>query len=79
MLIIAKMSNAFESFNAKICVMIIVDTRKITSDSIENNPVAEVIIKNQRENPAVTANALNLCEDNSILNRINECYKTTLR
>ena len=72
------MSNAFESFNAKICVMIIVDTRKITSDSIENNPVAEVIIKNQRENPAVTANALNLGEDSSILNWINECYKTAL-
>ena len=78
MLIIAKMSNAFESFNAKICVMIIVDTRKITSDSIENNPVAEVIIKNQRENPAVTASALNLGEDNSILNWINERYKTAL-
>ena len=78
MLIIAKMSNAFESFNAKICVMIIVNTRKITNDSIENKPVAEVIIKNQRENPAVTVNALNLGEDSSILNWINECYKTAL-
>ncbi len=27
---------------------------------------------------AVTANALNLCDDNSILNRINECYKAAL-
>ena len=27
---------------------------------------ADDIIKNQRENPAVTANALNLCDDNSI-------------
>ena len=72
------MSNAFESFNAKICVMVIINTRKITSASIENKPAAEVIIKNQKVNPAVTANALNLDEDNSILNRINECYETTL-
>ena len=78
MLIIAKMSNAFESFNAKICVMIIINTRKITSASIENKPEADVIIKNQKENPAVTASALNLGEDNSILNWINECYKATL-
>ena len=78
MLIIAKMSNAFESFNAKICVTVIINTRKIRSASIENKPVAEVIIKNQKENPAVTASALNLGEDSSILNRIDECYKTTL-
>ena len=78
MLIIAKMSNAFESFNAKICVMIIINTRKITSASIENKPEADVIIKNQKENPAVTASALNLGEDSSILNWINERYKTTL-
>ena len=76
MLINAKMSNAFESFNAKICVMVIIITRKIISASIENKPEAEVIIKNQKENPAVTASALNLGDDNSILNRINECYKT---
>ena len=72
------MSNAFESFNAKICVMVIVNTRKIISASIENKPVAEVIIKNQKVNPAVTANDLNLGEDNSILNWIDECHKTTL-
>ena len=78
MLTIARMSNAFESFNAKICVMVIINTRKITSASIENKPEAEVIIKNQKENPAVTASALNLAEDNCILNWINECYKTAL-
>jgi len=77
-LIIAKISNAFESLNAKICVMVIINTRKITSASIENKPEAEVIIKNQKENPAVTAMALNLGDDSSILNRINECYKTSL-
>ena len=59
-LIIAKMSNAFESFNAKICVRVIINTRKIISASIENKPDAEVMIKNQKVNPAVTASALNL-------------------
>jgi len=77
-LIIAKMSNAFESFNAKICVMNIINTRKITSVSKENKLNAEVIIKNQKVNPAVTAKALNLGDDNSILNWVNECYKAAL-
>ena len=63
MLIIAKMSNAFESFNAKICVMVIVIATKIINTSIENKPITELIIKNQKENPAVTASALNLGED----------------
>ena len=72
------MSNAFESFNAKICVMVIINTRKITSASIENKPEADVIIKNQKENPAVTASALNLGDDSSILNRIDKRYKTAL-
>ena len=77
-LIIAKMSNAFESLNAKIWVIDIVIATKIASASKENKPTAEDIIKNQKENPAVTASALNLGEDNSILNWINECYKTAL-
>ena len=77
-LIIARISNAFESLNAKIWVIDIVIAIKIASASKENKPTAEDIIKNQKENPAVTANALNLEEDNSILNRINERYKTTL-
>ena len=72
------MSNAFESFKAKICVMVIINTRKIISASIENKPEADVIIKNQKENPAVTASALNLGDDNSILNWVNECYKAAL-
>ena len=78
MLIIAKISNAFESLNAKIWVIVIVIATKITNTSIENKPTAEEIIKNNKENPAVTAKALNLEDDSSILNRINECYKTTL-
>ena len=72
------MSNAFESFNAKIWVIDIVIATKTANASKENKPVAEEIIKNHKENPAVTAMALNLGDDNSILNRINECYKTWL-
>ncbi len=72
------MSNAFESLTAKIWVINIVIRTKIVNASIENKLVAEEIIKNQKENPAVTAKALNLGDDNSILDRINECYKTAL-
>jgi len=58
--------------------MVIVNTTKITNTSKENKPTAEEIIKNHKENPAVTAKALNLEEESSILNWINECYKTAL-
>ena len=44
----------------------------------ENMVSAFVIIKNQNENPAVTANDLNLGEDNSILNRIDKSHQTSL-
>jgi hypothetical protein len=36
-------------------------------------------MKNQKENPAVTANDLNLGEESSILNRIDECNQPRLR
>ena len=68
------MSNAFESFNAKICVIVIINTRKITNASIENKPEAEVIIKNQNERPAVTATDLKRGDDSSILNRIDKSH-----
>ena len=74
MLIIAKISNPFESLTEKIWVIPIVAATKIPSNSKEKTPVAEVIIKNQKVNPAVTASALNLGDENSILNRINEGY-----
>jgi len=51
---------------------------KIANDSKENKPMDEEIIKNHKENPAVTARDLNLGDDNSILDRINEGYKTAL-
>ena len=60
-LIIANISNPFESLAAK-----------IMSASKENSPVMVEIIKNQKENPAVTANAFNLEEECRILDRINK-------
>jgi len=45
---------------------------KITKYSSVNTPKIDVKTKNQKVNPAETANALNLGDDNSILNRINE-------
>ena len=77
-LIIANMSNPFESLTANICVIIKTVATNTASASKENNPMADVIIKNQKENPAVTARLLNRGEESSILNRINECYKTAL-
>ena len=45
---------------------------------MENIPVILDIIKNQNDNPAETANALNFEDERSILNRINEGYQSTL-
>jgi len=50
----------------------------IPKASSENTPIAEVMMKNHSASPAVIASALNLDEDNSMLNRINECYETGL-
>ena len=77
-LIIANMSNPFESLTANICVIIKTVATNTASASKENNPIADVITKNQKENPAVTARLLNRGEESSILNRINECHKTAL-
>ncbi len=65
-LITANTSNPFDSFKEKIWVNDIVITRNILKISKEKLPVADVIMKNQNEKPAVTANALNLGDDNSI-------------
>ena len=51
---------------------------KMTSDVRENVPSDVVITKNQNDKPVVTASALNLGEDNSMLNRIDKCHKTAL-
>ena len=55
---------------------------EITNTAIisnEKKPVDDDIIKNQNENPAVTARDLNLGDDASISNWINKCYKPRLR
>ena len=71
-LIIAKISNPFEIFFAKICVTLKIIPTNNNNNSTENVLVEDVIIKNQKVKPALTAIALNLGELVCILNRINE-------
>ena len=73
-LIFAKISNPFESLTEKIWVMAIATAAKIPSNSKEKIPIPAVIIANQKQDPAVTARALNLGDESSILNRINDCH-----
>ncbi len=73
-LIIAKISNPFEIFFANIWVMIRMDAKNAISNSIENRPVDDVMMKNQNESPAVTASDLNLGEEVSMLYWINKCH-----
>ena len=62
-LIIAKISNPFETFEVKICVTINTNIIKNANNSRVNIPILEVIIKNQNEIPELTANDLNREED----------------
>lgn len=50
----------------------------MVSDIRENFPRDVIITKNQNDKPAVTASALNLGEDSSMLNWVDKCHKTTL-
>ena len=63
---IANLSKPFETLYAKIWVIVKMEIEKISSDSYEKYPVAEVIMKNQKVNPAVTATDLKRGEDNCI-------------
>ena len=63
---IANLSKPFETLYAKIWVIVKMEIEKISSDSYEKYPVAEVIMKNQKVNPAVTAIYLKRGEDNCI-------------
>lgn len=47
---------------------------KIRKEPIDKTSKKVVIVTNQNVNPAETVKALNLGEDNFILNRINESY-----
>ena len=73
-LIIAKISNPFEIFFVKICVIVKTTAINPIKVSIENIPNDVVMIKNQNDKPAVTANDLNLGELVCILNRIDKCH-----
>ena len=77
-LITAKILSPFESLAANIWVIINVERMNIINPSKEKNPVVEDIMKNQKVNPAVTANDLKRGEDSSISNRIYEGYQATL-
>ena len=73
-LIIAKISNPFDNFFVNIWVTLRTIATNIIKISIENIPVDVVMIKNQNDNPAVTASDLNRGDDAFILNRIDECH-----
>ena len=60
----ANLSNPFETLYAKICVMVKIEIEKISSDSYEKYPVAEVRMINQNVNPAVTAIDLKRGDEN---------------
>ena len=59
-------------------MMVKTEITKIVKISIEKDENADKIMKNQKDKPVDTASALNRGEDNSILNRIDKCYKTSL-
>ena len=73
-LIIAKRSNPFDNFFVNICVTLRTIATNMIKISIENIPVEDVMMKNQKDNPAVTAKDLNLGELVCILNRIDKCH-----
>jgi len=68
------MSNPFEIFFANICVTLRTIATNMIKISIENISVDDVMMKNQNDNPAVTARDLNLGDDAFILNRIDKCH-----
>ncbi len=68
------MFSALDTLIDKNCIKGNTIAIKIAKYSSVKTPRMDVIIKNQRVKPADKANALNRGEDNSILNRINECY-----
>ena len=54
--------------------MIRTDATNTVKIPIENIPIDVVMMKNQNETPAVTAMDLNLGDDASMLNRIDESH-----
>ena len=74
MLTKANTLRTFDTFIANTRVKIMIPAMNDNIASKENIPVTLDIIKNQNDNPAETANALNLEDERSILNWINEGY-----
>ena len=60
------MSSPLDILFANICVTLRIIATKMIKISIENIPVDEVMIKNQKDNPAVTAIDLKRGDDNCI-------------
>ena len=69
----ANTSRTFDTFIANIWVRIIIPAINDSITSMENIPITLDTIKNQNDNPAETANALNLEDERSILNWIYKC------
>ena len=69
----AIVSRTLDNLLANICEIDTIPRINESIISIEKNPIALIITKNQNDNPAETANALNLGEESCILNWINEC------
>ena len=69
----ASASRTFDSFITNIWVRIIIPAINDSIASMENIPITLDTIKNQNDNPAETANALNLEDERSILNWIYKC------
>ena len=67
------MSSALETLIDINCIKGKIIAIKIRKYSIVKTPIIDVIIKNHNVKPAETVNALNLGEDNSILDRIDKC------
>ena len=68
------MSNPFEIFFTSICVTLRTIATNMIKISMENTSIEDVMMKNQNDNPAVTARDLNLGDDAFILNRIDKCH-----
>ncbi len=73
-LYIANVSSALDTLIDINCIKGKTIATNIAKYSRVKTPTIDVITKNQKVNPAATANALNLGGDNSILDRINEGY-----
>ena len=69
-----KMSKPFEIFLANIWVITITTPTNNAKYSNENTPILLVIMKNQKDSPAVIARDLNLGELVCILDRIDKCH-----